>query len=220
VPMLRSALTSAERLGLHNAQATSSLQLGTALFCLAELDEAQVLVTRSIAALEGQGNRLMNGAAHLYLAMILLARGDVIEAERHALAAIGDLGEVWMARAAAEATLARVRIARGATGDALDAARAGMVALTKGGERTSRKGLVRLVLAEALHAAGNLDEAAAVLRDARARILARANELDEHLRGDFLGVQPEHVRTLRWAEEWLGEKSSGEIREDEDRAGR
>ena len=203
MPLLRTTLASAERLGLHNVQATASMQLGLATYCTGELDAAEELVTRALLACRAQGNRLMEGAALSYLAAIALARGDVATAERHAHAAIAVVGEMWMARASVEATLARVRLAQGATGEALVAARAACAALAKAGERTARKGLVRLVLAEALHAAGQLDEAREALRDASDRILARAAELDEPLRADFLGAQPDHARTLRWAEEWL-----------------
>jgi hypothetical protein len=99
--------------------------------------------------------------------------------------------------------LARIRLAQGANGEALVAARAASAALAKGGERAVRKGFVRLALAEALHAAGDDDEARAALRDARDRILARAAELDDALRADFVDAQPDHARTLRWAAEWL-----------------
>jgi hypothetical protein len=213
VPMLRAALASAERLGLHNARATAGIQLGHALSCAGEPAEAEGLLTRAVVAVRAQGNRLMEGAALTYLTAIVLARGDLVLAERHALAMLPLLGEVWMGRAAADAMFARVRLAQGATAEALAAARAGIGALAKGGERTARKGLVRLVLAEALHAAGQRDEARAALRDARDRLLARAAELDEPLRADFLGAQPDHLRTLRWAEEWLDETVSSADRD-------
>jgi hypothetical protein len=83
------------------------------------------------------------------------------------------------------------------------ATRDACAALAKAGERATRKGLVRLVLAEALHAAGHEDESREALREAKGRLRARAAELDEHLRADFLGAQPDHARTLRWAEEIL-----------------
>jgi ATP/maltotriose-dependent transcriptional regulator MalT len=127
----------------------------------------------------------------------------VATAERHLQSSIALVGEMWMLRASVDAMLARVRLAQGATAEALVAARSACAALTKAGERTVRKGLVWLVLAEALHADGRLDEAREALRDARDRILARAAELDEPLRADFLGAQPDHARTLKWSEEWL-----------------
>jgi hypothetical protein len=108
-----------------------------------------------------------------------------------------------MARASAEAVLARVRLAQGVPLEALAAAEAGMAALGRSGERTARKGLVRRALAVALHGAGRLDDARAALRDARDRLVARAAELDEGLRVDFIDAQPDHARTLRWAETFL-----------------
>jgi hypothetical protein len=201
--LLRTTLASAERLGLHNVQGTSSMQLGLATYYAGDLDAAEELVTRALLACRAQGNRLMEGAALSYLAAIALARGDVTAAERHVHASIAVLGEMWWARAPVEATLARIRLAQGAPAEALVAARAACAGLAKAGERTTRKGLVRLVLAEALHAAGQLGEAREALRQAKERILARAAELDESLRGDFLEAQPEHARTLQWAEELL-----------------
>jgi hypothetical protein len=204
IPLLRTTLASAERIGLHNVQATASLQLGAATYYAGDLPAAEELTTRALLEFRAQGNRLMQGAALSYLAAIALAHGDATTAEQHAHASIAAIGEMWMARAAVDATLARVHLARGANGEALVAARAASTALGKAGERTSRKGLVRLVLAEALLAAGQVDEARVALREAAARIRARAVDLDEELRADFLGAQPEHARTLRWAEEWLG----------------
>jgi tetratricopeptide (TPR) repeat protein/predicted Ser/Thr protein kinase len=203
VAILGAALASAERLGLHNVLAVANLQLGLAWSCSGELDGAEAALGRALAAFEGQGNRLMQAAALTYVAATALARGDLARAERHALAALAAAGEAWMARAGAEAMLARVRLAQGAPLEAVTAARAAVTALARTGERAPRKGLIRLALAEALHGAGQLDEARAALGDARDRIVARAAELDPSLRADFL-AQPEHARTLRWAEEWLG----------------
>jgi hypothetical protein len=204
MPLLRTTLASAERLGLHNVQATASLLLGGATYSMGELSAAEEPLTRALIACRAQGNRLMEGTALSYLAGIALARGDVAAGERHLHASIAVAGEVLMLRASVDATLARVRIAQGAPNEALIAARAACEALAKTGERTTRKGLVRLVLAEALQAAGHDEEARAALRDARDHILARAAELDDSLRADFVDTHPDHVRTLRWANEWLG----------------
>jgi hypothetical protein len=201
--LLRTTLASAERLGLSNVQATACMQLGLATYCTGDLDAGEELVTRALVACRAQGNRLMEGAALSYLASIALARNDLATAERNAHAAVAVLGEMWMARAAVDATLARIRLAQGAKDEALTAACAGAAALAKSGERTTRKGLVRLALAEALHAAGRDDEAREALRDARDRLLSRASQLDDSLRADFLGAHPDHARTLRWSEEWL-----------------
>jgi hypothetical protein len=203
IPLMRTTLASAERLGLHNVQATASLQLGYATYFTGELDAAEERVTFALVACRAQGNRLMEGVALAYLAAIALARGDVAAAEGHVNASIAVVDGIGMARAFVDATLARVRLAQGAPGKALIAARAASKALAKVGERTARKGLVRLVLAEALHAAGHDDEAREALREARGRILARATELDESLRADFLAAQPDHARTLEWAGELL-----------------
>jgi hypothetical protein len=203
MPLLRTTLASAERLGLHSVQGTASMQLGLATYCTGELATAEELCTRALQACRAQGNRLMEAAALSYLGTIALARGDVATAERHVGAALAVVGDAWIAKASIEATLARVRLAQGAPDEALVAARSASETMAKAGERTTRKGLVRLVLAEALHGAGQEDEAREALRDARARILARAAELDEPLCAAFLGAQPENVQTLAWAKEWL-----------------
>jgi tetratricopeptide (TPR) repeat protein len=202
MPLLRTTLVSAERLGLHNVQATASIQLGLAMCALGELGAAEELCTRALRACRAQGNRLMEAATLSYLGTIALARGDVTTADHHVQAALAVVGDPWIS-ASVEATRARVRLAQGAPDEALVAARTASAAMAKAGERTTRKGLVRLVLAEALRAVGREDEAREALRDARARILTRAAELDEPLRAAFLGVEPENVRTLAWATEGL-----------------
>jgi predicted Ser/Thr protein kinase len=204
LPKLRRALASAERLGLVNVAAVANGQLAHALWGIGELGEAEEAAKRAIGSFGAQKNGVMEGTALAYLAAVLLARGEIEAAERNARAALAlHAGRAPWQRAASAAILARAQVARGAADDALQSARAASEAMTEGGERTLRKGLVRLALAEALHAAGHEDEARAALADARDRLLARAAQIDEELRADFLTAQPEHARTRSWAAEWL-----------------
>src|SRR5262249_36973205 len=84
MPLLRTTLASAERLGLQNVQATANLQLGLATYYTGDLGVAEQVVTRALLACRAQGNRLMEGVALSYLAALALARGDVATAEHHA----------------------------------------------------------------------------------------------------------------------------------------
>jgi hypothetical protein len=204
LPRLRTALATAERLGLAHAAAVATMQLGCVLRGLGELAEGEKAATRALAAFRAQGNRVLSAATLHYLALIELDRGDPGAAERSSRDALGLCGAIWWLQAPIEATLGNALLGLGKADLALVAARSAADALEKGGERTGLKGLVRLVLALALHAAGRDEEARAALAEARERLLARAANLDEDLRADFLTALPENARTLRLADEWLG----------------
>jgi hypothetical protein len=66
--------------------------------------------------------------------------------------------------------------------------------------------MVRLVHAEALHAAGEHEAARGAIESARARLRARAARIDDpSFRQSFLEDVPEHARTLALAGAWLDE---------------
>jgi hypothetical protein len=65
--------------------------------------------------------------------------------------------------------------------------------------------LVRLVFAEALHAAGELERAKQAITAARESVMRRADGLSAEHRESFLHAIAENARILELARRWLGE---------------
>jgi serine/threonine-protein kinase len=196
VPLLRTALASAERLGLQNAHAVALMQLGHALLGEGALDEARHVEEQALAEARAQKNRFLEGSSLGYLAMISLARGELALAEEHARAGRALLeGVLWM-RGMIDATLARVATLHGRPDEAVASAQAALDALSRAGGRAAREGLVRLAAFEAYRAAGREADAREALTTAHSRILSRAAMLDDDLRPAFLEAHPDHARTI------------------------
>jgi tetratricopeptide (TPR) repeat protein len=201
--MLQAALSEAEHMGIGALVATAQQQLGSVLAARGRLDEARDAETDSVARLTGVGSPRMEGMSRLRLAQILLQMNEIAHAEREALAAVEILAVAPPARPHAMATLARVRLAQGRAGDALSCARDAMSLLVSLGHVDEGESLVRLVYAEALDAAGERDAAASAIREARERLLARAETIIEPgWRQSFLERVPEHARTLELFAKW------------------
>jgi len=108
-------------------------------------------------------------------------------------------------QAAATATLAAVLLARGRAAEALVAAHSAMDRYEVMGAFGYRGSFVRLVLVEALEAAGEIDEARAALASARDRLLSRAAAIpDADGRRAYLEGLPENARTLLLARDRFG----------------
>ncbi len=201
---MREAIPSAERMGLVSYAALGRSNLGCALRALGALDEALAVETEAALAYAAQGDRRMEGACRNTLALILSDRGDLDGALREAEDAVDKLSKNVPARAYALATKARILIAQGLPGPALDAAREAMLATLGGIEEG--ESFVLLVHAEALAAAGEPGSAVAAIAAARARLQARARRiLDPGRRRGFLERVPENARTLELARAWVGE---------------
>ena len=75
--------------------------------------------------------------------------------------------------------------------------------LTDVGGIGEHESLLRLVYAEALHAEGNIPAAEATIREARARLIERADKLTAQAdRARFLEQVLENKRTLELAKAW------------------
>jgi tetratricopeptide (TPR) repeat protein len=134
---------------------------------------------------------------------------DFETAEREIAAALPVLRSVALLWQTAAARLVEVRLALGIVAEALATAREVAAALAASGGHGLRGTLVRLVHAEALHAAGEIDAAHAVLSDARIELSARAALIeDADVRSRFLEAVPENARVLARAWEWLDSRSS------------
>jgi tetratricopeptide (TPR) repeat protein len=195
--VLREGLAVSERLGLPLVVAWAKNNLGPALLGMGQIAEARACEEEAIAFFQACGNERMEGSSRTYLAQILAAQSDASGALREVELAITALGKVPLLRAKAEAVLAALLLSRGQFDAALAAARAAMVPLRAGERVEAGEALIRLIHADALAAAGELDGARAAHAEARAALLARGARIraDRH-RQSFLDRVPENARTL------------------------
>src|SRR5262249_12290216 len=113
-----------------------------------------------------------------------------------------------LTRQLARTTLAAIRLKLGRVDEALTLARELTEAVATQGGVGHRAGQIPQVYAEALHASGQREAAAAVLAAARDPLLARAPRItDAEVRRRFLTGLPEHERTLALADAWTGTSS-------------
>ncbi len=203
---LRAAVEQAERLGLHNVRAYGKHNLGLALGHQGKLDEGRAAEEEAIRAFAGQGDRRMEAASRIYLAMLHLLGGDAKAAAREAATVTEDASCSQPLRAGALSMLADARLAAGELDLALSAAREAMDILEALTGIEEGESLIRLTFAEALAAHGDLPAARAAFREARERLLRRAAKVgDPALRRSFLERVPENARTMARARELLGE---------------
>jgi len=199
---LRQALGACDRMGLHDLSAAVQHNLGRVLGFGPELAEAERLERMAIEAFRRQGEPRLEGLARVYLAEILIARGDLAAAAEEAAAAVAALIVAPAIRVAALGALARARLGAGDRQGALAAAGEAHAALERLGEIEEGESMVRLTYAEALAAAGQEAEARAALALARERLLARADRVADHgWRHRFLHEVPVNARILALAGE-------------------
>ncbi len=195
---LRDALARATELNLQNVIATAKHNLGRALQMRDELVEAAHVETSAIELFEAQGDRRLANASRCYLGSIEYARGNFATAAQ--LLELAIEGAPLPMQAQYRATLARIRLASGRTRDALVDARSAMAILTSLGAIEEGEALVRLVFAEALLGNDAIAEARKVILEARARLIARADQISNAaFRRSFLARIPDHARTLELA---------------------
>jgi tetratricopeptide (TPR) repeat protein len=201
---LREVLNLAERLGrLWHASATAKHNLGMVLARIGAYAEAQQVEHEALEAFKTRGERRMEGKSRVFLAEIFLLAGDLDAANREAETAVKTLSVAPPAKAYALAVAAQVNLACGDTDKALLNAVEADELLQQVGGLDEGEAVVRLVHAEALHAAGMDAEAITAINAARDRLLERAARIrDEALRRTFLEQVPENARTLSLARTW------------------
>jgi ATP/maltotriose-dependent transcriptional regulator MalT len=112
------------------------------------------------------------------------------------------------------AALALVEVQSGNAERALPLAREAIDLVNSAGAVLEGESYVRLAYAEALYACGEIAAAKEAIRDARARLLTRAEKLHDPVwRAAFFERVREHVQTLARAQEWLGEPIPGQKNE-------
>jgi tetratricopeptide (TPR) repeat protein len=145
----------------------------------------------------------MQGGARAYLALIFFYGGAFQDAERLAREAVVGLEDVPALRLHALAVLARVLLARGRVGEAMEAAAPAHEKLEGGFIVEEGEELVRLAYAEALHAAGEPDRAALALGRALDRLRTRSASISNPTwRGSFVAGNPEHSATVHLGLAW------------------
>jgi tetratricopeptide (TPR) repeat protein len=196
---LRAVIADATRMGLSNVAATARHNLGRALMRLGSLDEALVVETEAVEAFRAQGDKRLESAARVYLAMIYFEHGAIDRSEQELRIAL-DLVQGPL-RYQILANLARVLLSRGRIAEAYAAAREASDGLEQVGSVEEGEAQIRLMLAESLAAAGEHNAAREAVTRARARLLERAMQItDPSRRRSFLERLPENARTLQLAD--------------------
>jgi len=199
---LRQALDGGLRMGLQNVVATAKHNLGRALQHQGRLDEAYAIEKEALDAFAAQGDGRLEAAARTYLAGILATRGDHAAAEAQLRQALHTVQAA--SRPTLLAELAGTLLAQARPAEALIAAREAFELLESLGGVEEGESTVRLMIAETLYAAGEVDAARAAIRSARERVLSRASKItDPSWRAMFLENLPENARTLALAQRLL-----------------
>jgi tetratricopeptide (TPR) repeat protein len=197
---LRGALAMADRLGLPGVASAARHCLGMTLAHRGALHEARAVATLALEGATQQGDTMLAATCRISLAEILSLARNFDAAERQLLAALDALTTVPPLRAHALAVLGRVRLALGRKAEALAASTEAMQLLGELGTMPEGESLVLLGHAEALRATGDVTGARATLRDARAKLLARAEKITNvEIRKSFLDKVPSNARTLELA---------------------
>jgi tetratricopeptide (TPR) repeat protein len=201
------ALTMAKRMSLPAVMALAKHNLGLVLARQGAFEQARAMEAEAVEAFRVQGDRRLEGASRVYLALILQLSGKLEEAEREALTTLQQNGKIPGLRAHALAVLTEILLGRGETARAAEASAEAMRLLDTLGSIEEGESSIRLAHAEALAAQGNRQAASDAIRLARERLCARADRIsDEELRKSFLERVPENSRTLALAAAWAAER--------------
>jgi tetratricopeptide (TPR) repeat protein len=203
--VLRDALAESERLGLTLPASSAKHNLGPVLLRRGAIDEARRVETEAVIEGMKEGNARFESASRIYLAAIEMAAGDLAGAEHEARRAVTLLQPNTPLRGWALATLADVLLASGRLDEALACTEEARNVFRAVGGVGEGEGVVYLVCAKTLHAAGDDETARKAIRQARARLMQRASTIaDEEMRARFLEDVPENRATLELAGAWLG----------------
>jgi serine/threonine protein kinase/tetratricopeptide (TPR) repeat protein len=200
--VLAEGVTICNRLGLRSLALVATASLGFGAFCLGKLDEAERLFRAALFEAGRTEERRAEAYLRSYLSRVLEGAGKHDEAEREARQALDALGEQPEYKPLALAALANTSFATGVSEEAVERSSAAVELLESMGLAIEET-FVRLVNAEALHAAGRRDEAKAAVKVAEDHLRSRADAItDPMLRASFLECVPDNARALRLAREW------------------
>jgi serine/threonine-protein kinase len=188
-------------LGASTMAGYAALNLGHALLRLDRVDEARARMDEAHAIAARDGDRRLAAFTTLYCARLALEehRTDCVDA-LVALLAEGTERDPSF-RALGEATLARAALARGDERAALRHARAAEDIVLEAGALEEGEADVALVLADALLACGDTEEAQRVVRRAARRVQEVARKIaGAHWRARFTVDVPAHRMLLERAQ--------------------
>ncbi len=205
VSAFREALAIAEPMQLDYVCSILA-NLGHALAHLGNVEEAHNVENAALELVVQQGNRRGEGFICIYMSMINRLAGDkngALEMAKRAL----DVSEGAPAvRAYALALMAGIAIAKNQEAEALAHSGEAMEILNRLEGIEEGESLIRWTRALALRASGKETEAASEIREARDRLLKRAERIsDARWRQSFLEQVNDNARVLEFASSWLGE---------------
>ncbi len=215
---LRVALSTSSTMGLLDSAAAAHQNLGIVLALraasgssprapLPEVSTPEELLAKAkhheqqaMEIFRRLGDPRMGSLSRSYLARIHLFSGNLDTALTESRAAAEAASGTPGPRAVALAVFAQVQLARGLAGEAHEAAREAHAVLEALGALDDGEALVRLAYAQALLSLGEEHRAAAVVAEARDRLLERAAKIgDPSWRQRFLTEVPDNALTLELA---------------------
>ena len=206
VTELRHALASAEELSLHFMANSIKQVLAVALAYGGDFEEGAALEDEALRWFREQDDVVMAALSRSYGIAIRCLAGDIEGAATALQRHMNTLPSHSPLRTQALAQYAWIALRLDQSAAALAHAERAVAMLEDPDEPASAEALVRLVYAEALHAAGEIERACEVIARARERLEERAARIDrDDWRESFLSRIPEHAATVRLARAWLGE---------------
>lgn len=188
----------ADRLGASFYGALARMHAGRVAAARGEPEEGRQLLSAAAETFYRQGNTTCFGIARMLLASVLIALGDLEGAEREAREAeLFALFCTPAVNAVCQGILGRTLHLQGRLEEAREAFELGAGLMVRLGAVAD--GEVRLALwrAETLSALGRDDEAVAIRREVKRRVLERAETIGEpEVRAAFLSSVPEHALAL------------------------
>ncbi len=199
--MLREGLTIALDNGFSSMATTVRIRLGALLVESGRPEEALSMGELGLEAARAQRDLFYEALADDLIAQALTVMGRLEKAERHARRAVELAGPIPVVRSHINATLASVLLEQHKPELALEVALAARTHQSSPQANASDEARVRLVHAKALDAYGRREDARTAIREARDRVLARAQSLGD-LGAIFLSGRPECAQTIELAHEW------------------
>jgi eukaryotic-like serine/threonine-protein kinase len=204
VSAFRQALAIAEPMQLDYVCSILA-NLGHALAHLGNLEEAQNVENAALELVVQQGNRRGEGFISIYMSMIMRLAGDkegALEMAKRALTVSEGSPPV---RAYALALMAGIAIAEKQEAEALVHSSEAVEILNRLEGIEEGESLIRWTHALALRASGQEAESEKQIREARDRLLQRAERItDTRWRQSFLEQVNDNARVLEFASSWLG----------------
>jgi eukaryotic-like serine/threonine-protein kinase len=197
---LRTCLAATEKLGLPGVAATARTDLASVLEWMGRYPEARELGLRALADHQAQGDKRMEAATRVALALVNLRMGEVDAALVHSKHACELVPETTGLGAFALAAFAYVNVKTQQFDIAMEAATRAYDACTQSSMVAGPESFIRLVYARALQGVGRLAEARMAVASAHARLLERVARMrSAESKEAFLTRHWENAQLLEWA---------------------